>query len=337
MNQENLPIEIKNNQLAVNKRINKRKIEGIKKVGRIALNLGITGASIVIGTGVGVGTIGTIAAIGIAYKTCRNATFEIVYKKISKDSMFLLRKNRKGEIEITQDLGDPSIFKKLKGCNEVEKGAIMGTELLVHLQNIKQKYQDEEIESESSKDGNNNVYPQIYTTTTHGINIKTLEALEQLGYVQIERKEQSKKSNLFLEKLMFREGLKKDKVQMYNIALKVTDKTLDVEEIYKTYNELKNDKGKNPIRKPIKRIGIILEALKNKNIDIEKNDIGELIINYKAQESFAERMKKEQKDSCKMFRENNYIGDTTSESQIKHGEEKETVKQHVVEDIEIEH
>ena len=38
MSNDKTLIELKNNQLAVNKRINKRKIEGLKRVGRIVLN-----------------------------------------------------------------------------------------------------------------------------------------------------------------------------------------------------------------------------------------------------------------------------------------------------------
>ena len=60
MSNDKTLIELKNNQLAVNKRINKRKIEGLKRVGRIVLN----------------GTIG-FTGIGVANIFCKNIVWTI--------------------------------------------------------------------------------------------------------------------------------------------------------------------------------------------------------------------------------------------------------------------
>jgi len=219
----------------------------------------------------------------------------------------------------------------MKGFNAYEKGAMMGLELITELQSIKQRFEDKGVMAETSLNEQNNVYPQVYTTTTHGVNIDTIQALATLGYLQIERKEPTKKSNLFFEKLGFGQYqevkkalFSKDeskKVQMYDLALKVTDKPIDFEEIYKSYLDLKGTREKSEKISAIKRIGIIMEALRKRNIDIVKNDIGETVIDYNAQESFATRIKRERTNSSAEYRKANYIGDSIEKAQVQQQEE----------------
>jgi len=321
MSKENLPIELKNNQLAINKRNNKRTIEGIKRVEKIILSIGVGLTGVAVSTLAG--PIVTTVGMGVGVIGLSNAAIDAIYKKNTPNSMFAQKKNAKGEIYIAQSLKDIKSFQKMKGFNASEKGAMMGLELITELQSVKQRFEDKGVMTEPSRDGQNNVYPQVYSTTTHGINIDTMQALETLGYLQIERKEPKKKSKLFLEKLGFgqyKEAMKSlfsndesKKVQMYDIALRVTDKQIDFEEIYKSYLDLKGTREKSEKKCSIKRLGIIIEALRKRKIDIVKNDIGETVIDYNAQESFATRVKKEQTNSSVEYRRANYIGDIIRE------------------------
>ncbi|MBQ2836165.1 MAG: hypothetical protein IJE68_04960 [Clostridia bacterium] len=328
MSKENLPIQLKNKQLAVNKRNNKRTIERIKRVGKIILSagVGLTGVAVSAIAGPLVATVG----MGVGVAGLSNAAIDAMYKKNTQNSMFVQRRNAKGEIYISQSVKDIKSFQKMKGFNAYEKGAMMGLELITELQSIKQRFEDKGVMTEPSRDGQNNVYPQIYSTTTHGVNIDTMQALETLGYLQIERKEPKNKSNLFFEKLGFgqyqeaKEALfSKDeskKVQMYDLALRVTDKPIDFEQIYKSYLDLKGTREKSETISSIKRLGIIMEALRKRNIDIVKNDIGETVIDYKAEESFATRVKREQANSNAEYRKSFYIGDTIEQGTVKQQE-----------------
>ena len=341
MSQENLPIKLKNNQMAVNKRNNKRTIEGIKRVGKIILSagIGLTGVAVSAVTGPVIATAGM--AVGVA--GLANAAIDSIYKKPSKNSMFVQSKTSNGKIKISQSLKDIKSFQKMKGFNAYEKGAMMGLELITELQAIKQRFEDKGVITETSRDGQNNVYPQVYSTTTHGVNIDTMQALETLGYLQIERKEPKKKSNLFFEKLGFGQYqeakqalLSKDEskmVQMYDLALRVTDKPIDIEEIYKSYLDLKGTREKSEKTSSIKRLGIIIEALRKRNIDIVKNDIGEIVIDYNAQESLATRVKREQTNACSEFRKTNYIGDTIEQTPIQQQEEPTKSKTEPVQNV----
>ena len=50
--------------------------------------------------------------------------------------------------------------------------------------------------------------------------------------------------------------------------------------------------------------------------DIVKNDIGETVIDYNAQESFAQRIKREQVDPSAEYRKSNYRGDTIEQGVV---------------------
>jgi len=335
MNQENLPVELKDNQLAVSRRNNKRIIEGIKRVGKIILStgIGLTGVTVSAVTGPIIAAAGmTVGVAGLA-----NAAIDAIYKKPTKDAMFVQRKTVNGEIFIAQSIKEFKSFRKMKGFNSGEKAAMMGLELITELQAIKQQFEDRKTRTEQARDGENNVYPQVFSSTTHGVNIDTVQALETLGYLQIERKEPRKMSNLLFEKLGFAQDKEERKeillaaiknklprVQMYNIAFRVTDKPLDFEEIYKSYLELKGPREKTPEISATKRIGIILESLRKKNIDIVKNDIGETVINYNASESFANRIKREQTDSSAEYRKSIFIADSIEQSSVQQQGQEET-------------
>lgn len=315
MTRENLPIELRNNQLA-NKRKNKRRIEGIKRVGRIVFNLGIAVGALRMSSIIG-GPIATIVGTGIYLGSGTKAVYEILTKKIIENSMFLQRRTLNGEIKISQSLNIIRISQKLKDFKQPgEKEALMGLEAMVALKNIKQTYEDKGVQTIMGSIGENNVYPQVYSTTTHGANIEMVEALAELGYLEVQRKLPKKKSSLILEKLGFgryKEAkrellamLKKDetyKRQVYDIAFSITDKPVNFEQIYKMYIEMKGRGEKTPQYESVKKIARIFYGLRSKKIDISKNELGETIIDYNAQESFVRRIMREGKNSCKQYRE----------------------------------
>lgn len=302
----NLPMPIKENLPIKKLRKNDRLKENVKRIGKILLYTGVAISGLTL-LNVG-GAIAISVGSGIYMFSGLNALKNIVFKK-EKGSMFVTRKSLKGEISLWQDSSNIKEARKMKGFNQYEKGALMGLQMLVGLQNYKQQYEDENVATEDAKDGEGKVYSPILKTITHGINIKTIEALEKLGYLQIEKKEEKQKSMLMIEKLGFgqykefksallaiiqqdKEKINEIRKPMYEIAFKLTDKPLNFDEIYKTYQKLLPTKGKNPIRKPIRRIGIILETLKNRNIDVTYNELGILSIQYDAPESFAKRVER---------------------------------------------
>ena len=321
MNNENkLPIVVNNKLPIVKKRNQNRMKETIKRVGKITLSAGLALSGFAIST-IG-GPVATILGGGIYIISATNAGKNIIFKKPNKDSMFVTSKNSKGETSLSQDSTDFRTMRKLRGLGLQEKGALMGLEMLVGMQNYKQQFSDQEKRTEPAQNGENNVYEPIFKTVTHGINIKTIEALEKMGYLEIEEKNLKNQSILFFEKMQFgqykqatenlfakltsdKEKLKAVQKQMYEIKFKLTDKPLNLEEIYQSYLESKSTRG----NAPLKRIGIIMEALKNKNIDIEINDLGENVIKTNSKESFANRMQKqfESKNKSKIFKESHQV------------------------------
>ena len=115
--------------------------------------------------------------------------------------MFVTRRKINGELEIGQDSTKLKQAQKIKELRPQEKAAMMGLGMMVSLKNIQQMYEDKDIQTKPALNGENNVYPQVFSTVTHGDNVKTLEALEKLGYIQITRKEFKKKSTFAWERL----------------------------------------------------------------------------------------------------------------------------------------
>ena len=304
---EKFPVIIKNTLPIKQKRTIYRIKNGLKRFGKIALNFGIATTGLVL-LELASPIIAGLGA-GIFLVSGTNAVYNIVLKKEDK-LMFVTRKNLKGELMISQDSLNVTEMSKMVGMEPYEKGALMGVHTLIGLQRYKQQFKDQNKKNEKARDGENNVYFQKFKTITHGINIKTIEALEKLGYIQIERNEPKMKSLLISEKIGFKqykeakdaviakitnnqEEILKHQKQMREIIFRLTDKTFDFEQIYKDYKQVLPTKEKNLRRKPLRRIGVILEALKDTNIDIRNNDVGLPELYYNSQESFTKRMDKE--------------------------------------------
>lgn len=334
----NLPVEVKRNLPIEQKRENKRTINGIKRIGKVALNLGIALSGGIL-TSVVSGPIAGVIGTGLWMYGGVNAGINAIYNK-QKDSMFITNRNLRGELTLSQDSTNIRAFTKLRGLAPQEKAAVMGLEMLVGLQNYQQQYEDQGRKKAPAENSDNNVYGQVFRTVTHSLNIKTMEALEKLGYIQIEKNEPTnRKSTLLFERLEFkqykevkeilkaavtfdREGIKQYQKQMNEIKFRITDKPLDLDEIYEQYLDVKDTRGNNPMRKPIRRIGILLDALKNKNIDVQTDEIGKKKINYNAEKPFAKRLEELHNiSSGKAFKES---------LQVKEFQEQETIGQEVL-------
>lgn len=354
MSKEELPMIIPEKKMAI-KRQKQRNIEGIKRVGKIAGNFGLAA----LGVGA-LGLCGPIAVVGAgAYVIAgTNAIKNIIFKSAGKNSMFVTKRKLNGELEIDQDSTKLKQAQKIKALQPQEKAAMMGLGMLVSLRNIQQMYEDKDIQTEPAQNGENNVYPQVFSTVTHGDNIKTLEALEKLGYIQIDRKEFKKKSTFAWERLGFGEYKSAQKAflaqfnpeerkgyehDFYDMAIQITDKKLNVDELAQRYvNVDQIDKSDRQERKALKTIGLIFKALKNSKIDISMNELGEAQIKYDSEEPLLKRVQRENLDKCEEYRKTMYVGNEIEQTQVQEKCQNEITQENVTEnqqnkDEEIEH
>lgn len=354
MSKEELPMIIPEKKMAI-KRQKQRNIEGIKRVGKVVGSFGLAA----LGVGV-LGLCGPIAVVGAgAYVIAgTNAIKNIIFKSEGKNSMFVTKRKLNGELEIDQDSTKLKQAQKIKALQPQEKAAMMGLGMLVSLRNIQQMYEDKDIQTEPAQNGENNVYPQVFSTVTHGDNIKTLEALEKLGYIQIDRKEFKKKSTFAWERLGFGEYKSAQKAflaqfnpeerkgyehDFYDMAIQITDKKLNVDELAQRYvNVDQIDKSDRQERKALKTIGLIFKALKNSNIDVSMNELGETQIKYDSEEPLLKRVQRENLDKCEEYRKTMYVGNEIEQTTVQAKCQNEITQENVTEnqqnkDEEIEH
>lgn len=328
MSKEELPMIIPEKKMAI-KRQKQRNIEGIKRVGKVVGSFGLAA----LGVGA-LGLGGPIAVVGAgAYVIAgTNAIKNIIFKSAGKNSMFVTKRKLNGELEIDQDSTKLKQAQKIKALQPQEKAAMMGLGMLVSLRNIQQMYEDKDIQTEPAQNGENNVYPQVFSTVTHGDNIKTLEALEKLGYIQIDRKEFKKKSTFAWERLGFGEYKSAQKAflaqfnpeerkgyehDFYDMAIQITDKKLNVDELAQRYvNVDQIDKSDRQERKALKTIGLIFKALKNSNIDVSMNELGEAQIKYDSEEPLLKRVQRENLDKCEEYRKTMYVGNEIEQTTV---------------------
>lgn len=354
MSKEELPMIIPEKKMAI-KRQKQRNIEGIKRVGKVVGSFGLAA----LGVGA-LGLGGPIAVVGAgAYVIAgTNAIKNIIFKSAGKNSMFVTKRKLNGELEIDQDSTKLKQAQKIKALQPQEKAAMMGLGMLVSLRNIQQMYEDKDIQTEPAQNGENNVYPQVFSTVTHGDNIKTLEALEKLGYIQINRKEFKKKSTFAWERLGFGEYKSAQKAflaqfnpeerkgyehDFYDMAIQITDKKLNVDELAQRYvNVDQIDKSDRQERKALKTIGLIFKALKNSKIDISMNELGEAQIKYDSEEPLLKRVQRGNLDKCEEYRKTMYVGNEIEQTQVQAKGQDEITQENVTEnqqnkDEEIEH
>ena len=319
---DKLPMVVKENKLINSEKNNKRLVANIKKKsiallkvvigGTILINPGIlsiileSGAiqGAIIGSSVAQFIVPAITpvAIGIAGANFLKGFVDIAAEKKSKNSMFGVVKTKKLKIGQYPSIKGIQEMKKLN--SKSEKASLMGIDIITMMQGFQQEYRDIG-KMIPSKDGKQMVYPQIFETDTHGVNVRMIETLEKMGYIEILQKEKKGKSILFLERLGFGEhqaarealiskmkGKNEGARQVYHLEVRLTDKELNLEKMYKEYLENNDIKGKNTHRNS-NLIAKMLEDLKDQNIDIRTNELGEQELVYDATTSLAKRVEKE--------------------------------------------
>ncbi len=264
---EKLPLISKRNLIDINnKKISKNFVDFLRRSGKIAKNITLSGLGIA-SAGVlsvfGVPALPTIALLGSVYSGVKAAS-ETIYKS-EPSLMFVTRNSGSGEKIISQDaLKFPSY---LRGINVSDKACIMGLQTLIGFQRYKVDAKingDRIIESNGKR-----VYEQEFSTITHSVNLNNLEALAEAGYIEIIKEEEEfnhiplekmigikprpLKSLLIMEKIGFsntdglkeifnavKKGDKKTlddlKKSFKKITFRLTDKDFDFEDIYKKVN-----------------------------------------------------------------------------------------------------
>lgn len=302
----NLPIKANQSLSSKVNKISLRAKEIAKKVGKCAFYGGITLV------GLGASAIGTlpvaIAGFGVLSVGLARGYQNLFYRN-QPDLMFSTRKViHKNSTQITQDALRLDIMNKIKDFNTMEKGSLMALQTLVGLQRYKKELENTtKFQTDTPEI---NVYPKKFHTTTHGINIKNMEVLEKLGYIQIDRENidnNTKKKLLIVERLGFgefktvgdiakaaikgdKEFVEKNKKEFRTIEFRLTDKPINFQELY----ELCNDRSKdNKLRTPARRLAPIFDKkyglLKTKKIDIEIDKCGMPKIIYNAEKSFVQK------------------------------------------------
>lgn len=319
---DKLPMVVKENKLINNEKNNKRLVANIKKKSIALLKVVIGGTilinpeilSIILESGASQGAIIgssvaqfivpaiTPVAVGIAGANFLKGFVDIAAEKKSKNSMFGVVKTKKLKIGQYPSIKGIQEMKKLN--SKSEKASLMGIDIITMMQGFQQEYRDIG-KMIPSKDGKQMVYPQIFETDTHGVNVRMIETLEKMGYIEILQKEKKGKSILFLERLGFGEhqaarealiskikGKNEGARQVYHLEVRLTDKELNLEKMYKEYLENNDTKVKNTHRNS-NLIAKMLEDLKDQNIDIRTNELGEQELVYDATTSLAKRVEKE--------------------------------------------
>ncbi|MCI8655523.1 MAG: hypothetical protein HFJ48_06650 [Clostridia bacterium] len=164
----------------------------------------------------GMGTLSVASLVGSVFNplflipsvlTATNALENILYRK-QKDLMFITRHNLKTkELEIYQDPVRIDLMNKIKDLNPAEKAGVMALQTLVGFQRYQKQFSNkkEKLAMESFReDSDIQVYPQKFSTRTHGINIKVLEALQDLGYISIQSNGKDDRKKLSLSKKIYK-------------------------------------------------------------------------------------------------------------------------------------
>lgn len=262
---DKLPMVVKENKLINSEKNNKRLVANIKKKSIALLKVVIGGTilinpeilSIILESGAIQGAIIgssvaqfivpaiTPVAVGIAGANFLKGFVDIAAEKKSKNSMFGVVKTKKLKIGQYPSIKGIQEMKKLN--SKSEKASLMGIDIITMMQGFQQEYRDIG-KMIPSKDGKQMVYPQIFETDTHGVNVRMIETLEKMGYIEILQKEKKGKSILFLERLGFGEhqatrealiskikGKNEGARQVYHLEVRLTDKELNLEKMYKEY------------------------------------------------------------------------------------------------------
>lgn len=218
---------------------------------------------------------GSVIGIAGAYRTIEN----IMYK--SEPSLMFVSKNTGKERQIFQSIR-PGIEAKMKDYTVAEKAGMMALQTLVGFSRYKEDFKysnDYEIGENGEK-----IYNDKISTVTHGVNIKTLQALEKLGYIKIDsidekckqsfigkltgKEPEEKETFLIVEKLGFRNygDLRKiAEAGVKNVKATITRNNEEKEEAQKTLSSMKKKFSKVNFRLTDKTIDFEELCLKSAN------------------------------------------------------------------------
>lgn len=262
---------------------------------------------------------GTATFLGAGFRASSN----ILHK--SEPSLMFVSRRKNGEIQIFQDTRF-NLAKHMKNYNVSEKAGMMALQTLVGFSRYKENLKNSHYELGENGE---KIYLQKISTVTHGVNLKTLKMIEDLGYIKIDSMEDKFKQTL-VEKALGREkrGLRKllivEKIGFKNyddlktifkagitgdkdtlesmkksfqkVTFRLTDKKIDFEELYKKSLSLSQIEDKKE-RLALKRLSIIFDnkqgVLASKNIDIGKDNFGRDVIKYNTKEPFGKRVERE--------------------------------------------
>lgn len=302
----NLPMQVKKGFLNISK-------EQKKKVGRFFKAIGYAGlftASFGVMWVAGPSLISLLSLPALGAGTIGVAKNSII--NTSPDSLFGIRQGRNvahieqvsvgvDQIKLKSKINEMLKNEKSSTIKRYKKGGLMALQTLIMLEKEKNL-----LKKNPKAKNENGLYSKNYQTITHGINIDNMKLLEELGYIKIESDEVKKESYLILERLGFGQGKEVGKVikalltrnkeekkslkrEMHTLKFKVTDKSIDIEELYNLYNKDK---------KRMKRFQAIFGkngVLATENIDVIKDEDGVSTISYDAPKSFVQRITEEQK------------------------------------------
>jgi len=321
---ENALVEVKDRAL---KRRNKttlpKVVDGAKRIGKI---LGYSGAAFAGLMAVAVGStpvevIGAVGGIRAAYGAILNTLYR------TEEGLSFASKKRGDEMQICQssllDLG-----LKMRGYTKGEKGGMMALQTLIGFSRWKENLRDSVYEVGENGE---KIYSQKVSTVTHGINIKTMEALETLGYIKIDNLEdkfepsivgkmlgkepEEKQVLLVFAKLGFgnyddlmkmakagltgnKEALDKMKKKKQKITFRMTDKPINFEELYNTFSDLSQVEDANQ-RVALRRLAVVFShkqgILSRKNIDIEQDRFGRDVLKFGTKQPFGRRIERSAK------------------------------------------
>ena len=286
-----------------------------KTIGSFALTIGGTG---LLFSGIlPLQIIGGVVTLTQANRFGQNFAYQVEPSLMFKS--YWLPGGKRG---IEQDV-KISLASKMKGYTAAEKGGMMVLQTLVGFSRWKENLKNSPFEVDEN---GRKIYSKKLCTQTHGINIKTWESIEKLGYIKIdsingEKYDSSdkassevpskKKSFLIPEKIAFRnwkdvkkifkagisgdkETLNSMKKDMYKVDFRLTDKEINFEELYNKYAK-QNEITDKDEKAALKRLGIVFDnergILATKHIDIEKDRFGRDILKYGKDYSFKERVK----------------------------------------------
>lgn len=258
-------------------------------------------------------------ALGTGVRTIQNTLY-----KTEPSLMFISRK-RNGERQIFQDTRI-NLASKMKSYTATEKAGMMGLQTLVGFSRYKNNLigTDYEIGENGEK-----IYCQKFSTVTHGVNLKTLKMIEDLGYIKIDAMDDKFRKNildtiigneprglrklLIAEKLGFRNygdlkkiataTLKGDKTTLESmkkdfkkVTFRLTDKEINFDELYRksaNISEVKDKKEQTALR----RLSVIFDnkqgIFATRNIDVGKDNFGRDVIKYNTNEPLGKRVERQ--------------------------------------------